>query len=136
MKSSAKFSGGAARWMRTYGTERPLRGSATRCLPTIRYRITELGRSVLAERPQRIDMQFLDRYESFRDFKTLKSSPTDVTPAEPEPIEQETPEEQLEAAYAVLRKALAQDLVERIKRCPPSFLERLVVDWAIDRLGE
>jgi restriction system protein len=96
-----------------------------------KYRITELGRSVLRENPPRIDMAFLDRYEAFREFKTLRNGPDDAAPPAPEPVEQETPEEQLEGAYQVLRKALAQDLVERIKRCPPSFLERLVVDLLV-----
>jgi restriction system protein len=36
--------------------------------------ITERGRQVLAERPKRIDIALLDRFEDFREFRSRKPS--------------------------------------------------------------
>ena len=43
----------------------------------------------------------------------------------------QTPEEALENSYQRLRITLAQELLERIKGCSPSFFERLVVDLLV-----
>lgn len=44
---------------------------------------------------------------------------------------EETPEEALEASYQQLRRELAQELLERVKQCSPSFFEKLVVDLLV-----
>jgi restriction system protein len=47
------------------------------------------------------------------------------------PPDTATPEEALEDSYLKLRAALADDLLERLKACSPSFFERLVVDLLV-----
>ena len=49
-------------------------------------------------------------------------------------ISVDTPEESLQDAYLVLRKNLADDLLETVKKSPPEFFERLVVDLLV-RMG-
>ena len=45
--------------------------------------------------------------------------------------EANTPEETLESSYQELRWELAQELLERVKQCSPSFYEKLVVDLLV-----
>ncbi len=44
---------------------------------------------------------------------------------------QRTPFETLEVAYQDLRRALAQDVLDRVKRCSLKFFEKLVVDLLV-----
>src|SRR5262249_34000365 len=43
----------------------------------------------------------------------------------------ETPEEMLESSYQSLRRTLAQELLQRVKKCSPRFFENLVVDLLV-----
>jgi restriction system protein len=44
---------------------------------------------------------------------------------------QATPEETLEASYLNLRRTLAQELIDPVKKCPPKFFEKLVVNLLV-----
>jgi restriction system protein len=44
---------------------------------------------------------------------------------------EETPEETLERSYQNLRRTLAEELLDRVKKCPPKFFEKLVVDLLV-----
>ncbi len=77
--------------------------------------LTAAGAKVLGNPPGRLDLAFL---------KTLPTFLQDEEEAREEP---RTPEEQMEAAYAAMRAALAQEVLEQVRRCTPSFFERLVV---------
>jgi restriction system protein len=46
-------------------------------------------------------------------------------------VTNQTPRELLEASYQILRRELAQDLLDRIKQKPPVFFERLVVELLV-----
>jgi restriction system protein len=97
------------------------------------FHITDLGRSILAQAPSKIDNKFLDQFESFRKFRTGNSeNPANEaiisikTPAVSDDVEH-TPDEILRAAHAQLEQALAQELIERILAAPPEFFEQLIV---------
>ncbi|MEX0728863.1 MAG: restriction endonuclease [Planctomycetaceae bacterium] len=96
-------------------------------------RITREGLAVLAENPQSIDSKYLTKYPSFVEFiryeKKQKPIATD-NDAEivDEPQIEKTPDEAIEAAYNDIRNALADELLEQILECSPSFFERLVID--------
>ncbi len=92
-------------------------------------RITDAGRNALTECPSRIDSQFLERYPSFLEFK--ERSRSDGNPIELLPEVAKTPDEILEASYQKLRAALADELLEQLKSCSPTFFERLVVDLLV-----
>jgi restriction system protein len=89
------------------------------------YRITPRGQAVLAENPHWIDLQVLAQFEELREFKARSHEDRSDHAAEmvaaPEDSNQ-TPEEQIESAYRVLRAALAADLMERVKEQSPAFL--------------
>lgn len=96
-------------------------------------RITREGLAVLAENLQLIDSKYLTKYPSFVEFiryeKKQKPIATD-NDAEivDEPQIEQTPDEAIEAAYNDIRNALADELLEQISECSPSFFERLVID--------
>ena len=97
-----------------------------------RYHITERGIGVLRENPERIDMDFLRRFPEFVEFQTIKNTASnDSAEVADDDDTTETPEERLETAYQRLRKALASDLLDRVKRCSPQFFETLVVDLLV-----
>jgi len=102
--------------------ESPQRGHAT---------ITDEGRRVLAERPQKITLALLSRYPSFQAFRS--GSPQSTSTLATAQIEAEalTPEESLEATWSALRTSLGQDLLARVKGCTPAFFEKLVIDLLV-----
>lgn len=98
------------------------------------FRITERGRLVLAEKPARIDMKFLERfpeYQAFRSGQRFSNQQTDEASGN---IQQVTPEELLETGYVQIRTALATDLLAQVKSATPAFFERTVVDLLL-RMG-
>ncbi len=116
-------------WARTYLKkagllETPARGSL---------KITPRGVEVLRKNPSRIDRKFLNRFPEFVDFVSQKKPETDelAIQAEESIEDQRTPEEVLEGAYQALHRQLAQELLQRIKKSPPPFFERLVIDLLV-----
>jgi len=93
-------------------------------------RITGRGLDVLKENPTRIDVKFLRRFPEFRDFQQA-SRKADTEQKIEEEEKSETPEEMLESSYQSLRRTLAQELLQRVKKCSPRFFENLVVDLLV-----
>lgn len=94
------------------------------------YRITRRGQEILAQHPSRVDLKVLSQFAEFHEFRG-KTSTTDPAPGtsevEPHGPEQ-TPEEQIDAAYRLLRAALAAEALDRVMEQSPSFFEQLVLD--------
>lgn len=97
--------------------------------------ITDRGRRVLAEKSE-INDKFLEQFEEFKRFKQPGRPHTSQVGATglSEEIAADTPEETLQDAYLELRKNLADDLLETVKRSSPEFFEHLVVDLLV-RMG-
>jgi restriction system protein len=113
-------------WARTYMKmagllEAPGRG---------RFRITPRGLTVLQSQPSRIDVSFLSQFPEFMEFREISREATNEESKAHSSSEQ-TPEEVLDQGYQVLRRQLAQDLLERVKKCSPSFFEQLVVNLLV-----
>lgn len=96
------------------------------------FKITERGRSVLAENVERIDAKFLRRFDEFNAF--VDGGRTGVTPSlNPQvvgeiAVSESTPDELLRTTIKEVENALAADLIPRICAASPAFFERLVVD--------
>lgn len=98
------------------------------------YRITEEGRRVLAEAPERIDMRFLERYPAYAEWRRKSSSGGSVERASPATVPVSgtgTPEEEIASSHAALVEALKSDLLDRIREMSPGFLETLIIDLLI-----
>lgn len=89
-------------------------------------RITERGRKVLADKPTRIDKTFLSQFEEYRDVFVKDTTEPDKSLFDKE--DEDTPEENLKAAYDTIRSYLANEILEMVRNCSPSFFEWLVVD--------
>lgn len=96
------------------------------------FRITDRGRDVLTSNVSAIDRRFLEQFPEFIEFQSLsrKAKQEQQLPASDE-NSSATPEELLESNYESLREQLAQDILDRIASCSPSFFERLVVDLLV-----
>lgn len=92
-------------------------------------RITGEGRAVVAAPPPVINCEYLMKYPAFVDFwkqKRKVATESESALAEPERPER-TPDEAIESAYEDIRDALAEDLLEQVMNCNPTFFERLVL---------
>jgi restriction system protein len=106
-----------------------------------RFRITENGRQLLANPPERITIRYLEeRYPAFHEFRARaaagsRQSAVVVVPSQDRLEEDtQTPEERLDAADRSLRANLEQELLERVKALSPAFFERLVLRLVV-RMG-
>lgn len=98
-----------------------------------RFKITRRGQELLDQHPQRIDNKLLSQFPEFVDFRGAPAK-GDAVEAQPElPAENSalSPEEQLETSYQLLRRQLAQALLEQVKKSDPGFFEQLVVDLLV-----
>jgi restriction system protein len=92
--------------------------------------ITDSGREVLAAHPDRVDMQVLRGFESYREFRS-RSAQRDS--AGPSPLSEEpeadaaSPQDLMAQALAENRAAVEGDLLKRALAVSPAEFERLVV---------
>jgi len=94
-----------------------------------RFRITDRGRQVLAERPADLNQAYLERFEEFREFKTQRRDDGDAAARSAgasttaDDSADATPHEPLEAAHRELREALTEELLQRVRGSSPKFFE-------------
>jgi len=114
-------------WARTYLKQAGL------LEPTRRgyFRITPRGLEVLKQKPEKINVKFLEQFKEFRDFRQRKRKPHDKNKETNKEDIEKTPAEALEAAYENLREDLAKELLQQIKKCPPSLFEKIVVELLV-----
>jgi restriction system protein len=92
---------------------------------------TEQGRALLAKSPERISVETLLQFPSFRDFYRKTRSEGDEISRTDESvttIAEITPEEQIDVAHVSLQSALRQDLIQRTLQNSPSFFESVIID--------
>jgi restriction system protein len=92
------------------------------------------GHALLATNPTQIDVESLKAYPSFASFYSASAttgSPSEVPAAAAAALSTSTPEEQIDAAHAVLTSALRADLLARILEQSPAFFERVIVDLLV-----
>lgn len=99
------------------------------------FQASERGLKLLEERPEFLNIAFLNRYAEFRAFREHVSrggdGQTAIGPASEAISATATPEERIEAASDELEAALRADLLERVIGASPEFFEALVVDLMI-----
>lgn len=95
-------------------------------------RITEAGKSVLAENLPSIGIKYLEKFPAYLAFREKSQEKQDDGAEEaPAAVATQTPDELLENGYKTLREALVTDLLEQIMECSPAFFERLVVELLV-----
>lgn len=115
-------------WARTYMAKAGLLEKTRHSV----YKITERGKDVLKENPAAINVKYLNRFPEFVEFRQRKtSSPKIVKKDNHSATDARTPEEILIDGYTEIRENLAQELLENVMQCSPSFFERLVVELLV-----
>ena len=102
-------------------------------------KITSQGLDVLNKNLKKIDLKFLKTLPAYtewrKDWNSLqKKDEKDIeikTSLSEDVDNAQTPEELLELSFAILKKELASELIEKIKGSSPYFFESLVVDLLI-----
>jgi restriction system protein len=93
------------------------------------YRISDRGRQVLAENPDRVDLKVLSQFVEFHDFREPKTTDDSARESqETTGVPELTPEERIDSADRELQAALAADLLDRILDQPAAFFEQVVLD--------
>lgn len=121
-------------WAKFYMTKAGLIDSPARG----RFVASKAGRALLATNPVDINVDTLKAYPTFSEFYASSTSVAGSSNAAiagvGEPIDattSATPEEQIDAAQAVLHQALKADLLQRILAQSPAFFERAIVDLLV-----
>ena len=112
-------------WAKTYLKKAGLLDSPARATIVI----TNAGKQVVADNPEKIDSKYLERFPSFVDFASAPEPLDDSNPASEVPKPSDlTPDDQLEDAYKEINDSLASDLLSEVLKIPPYTFEKFVVD--------
>jgi restriction system protein len=119
-------------WARSYLKQAGLVRTTRRA----HFAITDAGRQVLKQPPDRIDINFLMQFPEFKDFRERSNS--EAVKGENSPavkighdMSESTPEDAMRLAHKQINTALGQDMLDRIRVAPPSFFERLIVSLLV-----
>jgi len=94
-------------------------------------RITSEGVKVLNQEPKGIDVKFLTKFPSFVEFRKKKT--VDHGKIELE-IKEKSPEDLIIEGFTEIRGNIENEILEKIKKCPPAFFERIVVQL-LEKMG-
>jgi len=111
-------------WARTYLKKAGLLESTKRSY----FKITDLGQEVLQKAPKEINVNFLEQFPQFIEFRNLRREKDEE---EKEESLSQTPQELLEYGYQRIKKDLASELLNLVKQASPRFFEKLVVELLI-----
>ena len=110
-------------WAVAYMTRAGLVGRVRRGV----YQLGAQGNQLLKRAPARIDLKFLQEYPEFAKWRSQRRTSPPQTDTEPE----STPEEILDDVTRQLRETLETEILDRVRKAEPKFLERVVVDLLI-----
>lgn len=113
-------------WAKSYLVKAGLLNATKRA----HFYITEQGRNVLANPPERITIQYLSQFPEFQEFRKRSDPETEAGGSQPSDLVHETsltPDEIIRNAHVQLEQELANELLARIRSGSPAFFENLVV---------
>ncbi len=112
-------------WARTYLKKAGLIISTRRGF----FQITERGLNVLRQKPSKIDVKFLEQFEEFVRFRSLRHEK--AKPSIEQDDDETTPEEALANAYQNMKNELADELLQQLKSSSPRQFENIVIDLLV-----
>ena len=116
---------GRVGWARTYLAKAKLLDVTKRGF----FQISERGKELLKTNITKIDINLLQTYSEFVEFKNKKNISTKEEISEELPLE--TPEEEIQTSYNKIRAQLSEELLQSIADSSPAFFERLVVQLLV-----
>lgn len=89
-----------------------------------KYRITSLGTAALQDVGDKITLDYLEQFESFREFRlrSAQNTKADITV-----INESSPQDTMDIAFQQINDDLAANLLQTIMEHSPQFFEKLVV---------
>jgi restriction system protein len=111
-------------WARTYMKkagllEDPKRGYT---------KITETGIKALGQKPEKINIKFLEKFPKFIEFRTIKKETSKDKIEDNKEIEDITPSELMEKGYNSINASLVQELLVELRKMDPYYFEKVVGD--------
>jgi restriction system protein len=99
-----------------------------------RFVASEAGQQLVATEPANINVELLKQYQPFMDFYLASSAAkpaSDQSSSQLATSSDATPEEQIDAAQAVLHSAMKAEVLQSILAQSPTFFERVIVDLLV-----
>jgi len=94
------------------------------------YKITDLGINTLKENLKNIDLQYLDKFEGHKQWRTPKKK-NEIEKSEIHEESDKTPDEIIKDAHDELRQKLILEVLTELKNCSPRYFERVVLDLLV-----
>jgi len=91
------------------------------------YRLSERGVGVLRDKPQTIDMRFLQRFPEY-EVARKGGQENRAELKENDALAADPPQETMDQAYESLSAVVASELLMKIKACDPLFFQKIVID--------
>lgn len=92
------------------------------------FEITDRGREALADTDADINNKYLEQFEEFQDFKQRTRLVAETSSDASVDDDSATPDETLRQAHKKIHKALAAELLERVRTGTPIFFEKLIIE--------
>ncbi|MCL2658887.1 MAG: restriction endonuclease [Acidobacteriaceae bacterium] len=122
--SGGRLFNGRVSWAKTYLSMAGLLESTKRA----HFSISQRGREVLSQHPERITGKYLSQFPEFQRFQERDKPPASSEVIQGSDVVSEsthTPDETMRNAHAQLVDTLASELLTRIRKAEPDFMERL-----------
>ncbi|MGI8526415.1 MAG: restriction endonuclease [Pseudolabrys sp.] len=95
------------------------------------FKVTSRGESLLKEGPSRIDNSVLAKFPEFVEWKKISAGGAPTQFVQNADLEEGSPDDQIAAGYRKTQEALAADVIDRVRKAPAVFFERLIVDLLV-----
>jgi restriction system protein len=92
------------------------------------YKITDQGKNVLKNPPEKITIAFLKQFENFTKNRLPKKTKNVNTDSMEQEVSEKTPDELFELGYTQIIGNLKEQLKQKLKDCSPFFFEQIVLD--------
>ncbi|MBE6679561.1 MAG: restriction endonuclease [Ruminococcaceae bacterium] len=85
--------------------------------------ISEEGKKVIDENPETIDVEFLTRYECFREFQGVSNQEPTVLKKD-----METPDYAFEESFERINESLSDEILSEVMKLSPVAFEKMIID--------
>ena len=114
-------------WAKSYLKKAGLISSPKRA----RFCLSEEGIKALQKGAERVDLEYLSQFDSYKEFQGTKRKNDPGTSNDTPILPSESPQEQMDSALNELNNELSNDLMSEIMKISPFEFERLVVKLLI-----
>jgi restriction system protein len=92
------------------------------------YVITDAGKGLLKKGVDAINIELLNEYDSFRQFRALRKEDKNDSQHDDQTESVENPEESLEKNYEVYKSTVVSDLISKVRAIDPGSFEELIIE--------